>query len=149
MKPVVLYLLAALISVALAYSFQFTAATLSFGRELSDTKSGTGYQAAISPPWEANSSLVLYCLTLLLIVVAFWHNGLASGLGTILIMFVGLILARKVLPKPVGQHYRRLIIQSMMSRYANYVRDNDALRADAMKRLLVRAGFNHEVLQGP
>jgi hypothetical protein len=36
----------------------------------------------------------------------------------------------------------------MASRYANFVRDGDAIRAAAMKELLVKAGVPPEVLSG-
>jgi hypothetical protein len=46
---VALWISAIVLSLPLAYSLRFTGATLSFGRSLSETTSGTGYQAAISP----------------------------------------------------------------------------------------------------
>jgi hypothetical protein len=48
----------------LAYSLRFTEATLLFGRALSETNSGTGFQAAISPPWETYFGLLIYGITL-------------------------------------------------------------------------------------
>ncbi len=64
---VALWISAIVLAMALAYSLRFTAATLSLGRALSETTSGTGYQAAISPPWETAFGLVIYGLTLTMI----------------------------------------------------------------------------------
>jgi hypothetical protein len=38
----------------------FTGATLSLGRALSETTKGTGYQAAITPPCETAFGLIVY-----------------------------------------------------------------------------------------
>ena len=44
-------------TIALAYSLQFTRATLAVGLELSSTKTDTGFQNAVTPPWEVAFSL--------------------------------------------------------------------------------------------
>jgi hypothetical protein len=141
-----LLILAIIVSIALAYTLRFTEATLSFGRELDDKGSPTGFQAAVSPPWETYLGLANYGATILVIVAAFWREGWAWGLGVILLLFFGVLMSRLTLPKPTSAHYRSLIVQSMMSRYANYLRDGDKLRAEAMKRLLVKAGFDPDVM---
>ena len=52
------------------------------------------------------------------------------------------------LPRPTGGHYRMLIMRSMCSRYADFVRDGDALRADAMKQLLIKIGIDPDAITG-
>jgi len=148
----------------LAYELQFTEVTLCMGMELflgktwidfdanhakavvimrkecKQTILPTGFQDAITPPWKAwfSGSTQLGC-----IVVAglmWWNLGWASALGGTAIILVGAKIAQFVLPEPKGEHYRRLILKSMMSRYADYNRDGDTMRAEAMRDLLIKAG---------
>jgi hypothetical protein len=143
-----LWILVVVLAVALAYTLQFAAATLSFGRELSDTGSPTGFQDAVTPPWETNFALTVYVAVITIVVVVWWREGWASGLSAILVMIIGAFSGRLFLPKPTASHFRQLIIQSMCSRYADYVRDGDKLRAHAMKQLLTKAGIDPDAMRG-
>jgi len=139
-----LWLLAAVMAFAFAYTLQFTSATLSMGKELSDTESSTGFQDAITPPWQTNLAIVVYLGSVVVIGVTWWQLGWVSALGVAAVIFIGSYVAKFALPKPTGNHYKGLIIRSMVSRHAGYVRDGDALKAAAVKILLVKAGINTE-----
>jgi hypothetical protein len=120
---------------------QFTATTLAMGRELSDTDSPTGYQDAITPPWQSNLALFTYASVLILTVLMWWNAGWLAAFSAFAAMFFGASIVRCALPGRNGPHFRNLILQSMCRRYADYVRDGDVMRADAMKHLLDRAGI--------
>ena len=132
----------------LAYSLQFTEATLLLGRSLSESDSGTGLQSAITPPWEAKLSLVIYGLTLALIGGSWYEFGIGRAILCVVALFVGLLIARRLLPKPDSAHFNAIIIRSMANRYADFVRDGDRVRGDLMKMLLRRAGVNAALLSG-
>jgi hypothetical protein len=63
-------------------------------------------------------------------------------------LFVGLLIGHRLLPRPDSLHFKALLIQSMASRYANFVRDGDHVRGDAMKVLLQKAGVESDSLAG-
>lgn len=143
-----LWLLVLGLTIAFAYTMQFNAATLSMGRALSGSGSKTGLQDAVTPPWERNLALTVYAGIVAVVGVAWWWLGWVLALVALVIILVGGGLLKGVLFKWWSDHYERLILQSMMSRYANYVRDGDVLRADAMKQLLVRAGLDPDAMPG-
>ncbi len=125
---------------ALSYVTQFAGATLSMGRALSESDSGRGFQDAITPPWQTNLALFVHIAVLLILGLVFWKLGWKSGLMALAATFVVSVVVRRFLPSSDGQHFRHLILRSMANRYADYVRNGDTVRADAMKSLLQRAG---------
>jgi hypothetical protein len=145
---IALWISAVVLALAVAYSLRFTGATLSLGRALSETTSGTGYQAAISPPWEVAFGLVVYGLTLAMLAFSWYEFGIGRATLILVTMMIAAMVFRRLLPREASLHYKQLIIQSMARRYANFVRDGDAVRAAAMKGLLEKAGVPPEVLSG-
>ena len=142
-----LWLLVAVLAVALAYTMQFTTATLTMGRELAGNTTKRGFQDAIAPPWQTNLALVVYVGIPTVAVVMWWRIGWPSALAGMVAIFVGSLVAGFIVPQAPGGHYQRLILQSMIARYANYVRDGDVLRAEAMKQLLTRAGIDPDAMR--
>jgi hypothetical protein len=142
---IAIWISAVVLSVPLAYSLRFTEATLSLGRALDEVSSGTGYQAAISPPREVAFSLVLYGLVVALLGYSWYAFGFGKAAITLMIILVGVVVFQRFMPHPQSLHYKRLIISSMAARYANFVRDGDPVRAAAMKTLLEKAGVPPEV----
>jgi hypothetical protein len=143
---VTLWISVILLALAAAYSLRFTGATLFLGRALSDTTSGTGYQAAISPPWETAFGLVVYSLTLGVVAFSWYAFGIGRAMESLVTVFLATMLLRRFMPAEDSPHYKKLIIQSMANRYANFVRDGDTVRAAAMRGLLEKAGVPPEVL---
>lgn len=131
-----------LTALALAYDLRLTEETLYMGRELSGVTSGTGVQAAITPPISVYLGFGLYALTLAIVVVPYFYYGFWAGLG-LSVLFVALLMLirRFLLRKAHSAHFRGIVTQSMIGRFANYVRDGDKLRAATMKDLLEKAGF--------
>jgi hypothetical protein len=130
----------------LGYSLQFTAATLLLGQALSESHSDTGFQAAISPPWETYFGLSIYGLTLAVVGASWYEFGIGRAILCVITLFVGLSICRRLLPKPDTLHFKTPIIRSMANRYANFVRDGDQVRGDLMKMLLYRAGVDSDLL---
>jgi hypothetical protein len=125
---------------AFAYSVTFSGATLAFGRALSSTNSPTGYQDAITPPWTAQFGFLVYGATLAVIALSWWTFGTLRGCSAIFVLFASALVFRRVFPGEGSLHFKGLIIKSMARRYADYVRNNDKVRAAAMKDLLDKAG---------
>jgi len=85
---------------------------------------------------------------LVLIGVAFFWINWSSALIAAAIIFGGGRFLKAVLSRTLNRHYEFLISQSMISRYANYVRDGDTLRAEAMKHLLRKSGIDTDATRG-
>ena len=144
-----LWLFAGFITVLFAYNMLFTQATLSFGQELADSSSGTGFQDAITPPWQTNLAMISYIGAAAAIGGIWWQLGWVSGVGTLALILFGGGIVGAMLPDKDSLHFRNLIRQSMLSRYADYVRDTDQLRAQAMNELLIKAGIDPSELSSP
>lgn len=145
---VALWISALVLALAVAYSLRFTEATLSLGRALSETNSGTGYQGAISPPWETAFGLIAYTLTLGMIAFSWYEFGIGRAILSLATFLLALLIFRRLLPGEDSPHFKHLIIRSMANRYANFVRDGDKVRAAAMRGLLEKAGVPPEVMSG-
>lgn len=137
---VALWFFAGLATIAFSYNMRFTQATLSLGQEISGVNSGTGLQDAITPPWQTNFAILSYIAVLAAVILIWWQSGWLSGIGSVAIVLFGGGIVGAMLPEKDAPHFRYLIRQSMHSRYADYVRDGDTMRADAMKDLLIRIG---------
>lgn len=136
---ILLWIFAGIVAIAFAYSMRFTQATLSFGRHLAGTTSGTGLQDAITPPWQTNLSMFSYIGVAVAIGAIWWQLGWGPGLGAVVFILVGGGVVGAMLPEKDSPHFTQLIQRSMIARYANYARDGDTMRAQAMKELLIRA----------
>ena len=137
-----LWLFATFAAFCFAYTMAFTQSTLTFGKELSDTGSDSGYQDAITPPWQTNLALATYAIVLAAIITMWWYEGWLYGVGSIVFIIFGSGLASLLLPKKNSKHFRGLIMRSMCNRYANFSRDGDNVRAQAMKDLLLKSGID-------
>ncbi len=136
-----LWIFAGIVSIAFAYSMRFTQATLSYGRSLADTEVGTGVQDAITPPWQTNLAMMTYICFAAVVGVMWWQIGWGSGLGSLALVLFGGGIVGAMLPDKDSSHFRGLIQRSMISRHADFIRDGDKMRAQAMGDLLTRAGI--------
>ena len=139
---ILLWLFATFAAVGFAYTMSFTKSTLIFGRELSETNSDTGFQDAITPPWQTKLAIITYAIVIAAITIIWWYEGWVSGIGAVVFIFLGSGLTSLILPKQNSIHFRGLILRSMCTRYADYVRDGDNMRAQAMKELLLKSGID-------
>jgi len=108
------------------------------GVKLSDDSSGTGFQDAITPPWQTQLWLLALVSSIASIGYLFWAGGFGTGIKAIVTSLVVFFVVGAVLPKPESTFFVRQVYQSMVSRYANYRRDGDEIRGEAMKALVER-----------
>lgn len=131
-----------LVSLALGYVLAFTSTTLMVGRSLSDTGVGRGYQDAVTPPRFSTIAMLVYAPTLGGVIYGFWTFDWQIGIGIV----IGLLVATRLnmalfLPKENGEHFRKLIILSMINRHADFLKSGDVLRASVMAELLAKLGI--------
>ena len=129
------------LSFGLAYAIIFSEVTLALGRTLSGHGGGRGFQDALTPPWQARLSVVIYVATLVVIALSCYEFGIGRGIATVLLLFTGSMLWRRVLPQGHSRHYLKLIVTSMVQRYADWVRNGDHVRAGVMAQLLGKMGL--------
>jgi hypothetical protein len=137
-----LWLSVLVLSGGLAYSIIFSEVTLALDRTLSDGDLGSGYQAALLPPWQVRLSLLVYALALAVTVLAWYRFGVVRGIATVVALFGCSLAWRAVLPKGHSRHYLKLIVISMGRRYADWVRSGDSVRAAAMASLIRKMGLD-------
>lgn len=131
-----------LAALALGYVLRFTQATLALGRSLSEAGTPTGYQDAITPPRFSAFAFTVYALCLGGIIYGFWRFGWLRGACISAGFLVALgINGALLLPKKGSEHFRRLILGSMIRRHADYLKSGDTLRASAMAMLLEKLGI--------
>lgn len=129
-------------SLALGYVLAFTGATLSIGRSLSDYGMPTGYQDAITPPRFSTFAIVVYIACAGGLIYGFWRFGWLIGFGVIIGFFFAVVLNKVfILPKSHSEHFRKIIIHSMINRQADYIKTGDTLRASAIGMLLEKLGM--------
>lgn len=130
-----------LASLALSYEVAFTGATLSIGRSLSDAGTPRGYQDAITPPYSTTLAILVYAFSIGGIIYGVWAFGWLTGLGVAVGLFVAMVInGALITPKSDSQHFRNLIMHSMVNRHADYLKSGDALRASVMAELLEKLG---------
>lgn len=123
-----------------AWQVAFTQTTLALGRELSDTNSKTGFQNAVTPPWSTLIGIVIYAIGFATIAAIWWYEGWLYGVGTLVFIFI-LSMALSTQLAKYSTYFRLLIIRSMSNRYADFVRDGDHTRAQAMQHLLLKVSY--------
>src|SRR5688572_19703836 len=96
---------------ALSYVTQFSGATLSMGKALSDSGLGRGVQDAITPLWQASVALTVQLSLLIILALTFWAFGWKLGVLAVSVAFVVSIAARRMLPAPDSEHFRHLILR--------------------------------------
>ena len=129
------------VSIALGYELRFTEATLRLGRALAKTQQGQGYQNAITPPASSIIGMVIYVLSITVLGWGFYAYGVPAGFAVALGFILMVILNRMLLlPNPESEHFRKIIIDSMVRRHADYVRKGDQSRASVIAELLEKAG---------
>ena len=111
--------------------------TKSLGLELSNEKDGTGYQNAITPPLFPVIASVIYGLSLFFIISGFFNNSFTAGfiyLGLYLLtlIVVGATLFKPNSLSPLAKPFYHIVLNSIVSRYANYKKNNDEVRAKAL-----------------
>jgi hypothetical protein len=143
MSPLYIILALVPISVVFRYLVEQTQAARLIGIELAPPDylavNKNGFQDAVSPPgankwFFLSMALVLGGLGWLALGFGWW-----AALVGLLAVFASSVLAQVLfLPKKDSRHFVMSIFGSMSRRYADYERDGDKHRAEAMRELLDR-----------
>lgn len=129
-------------SLMFAYTLVFSRATLIIGKSISYSDSPTGFQDAITPPWSTKFTILAYAISIGVIGYGWYEYGWLAGLGISCGFCILLVpLSFFILPKSNSEHFRRLIIHSLMNRYADFAKSGDEMRAAATASLLERLGM--------
>jgi len=121
----------------------FTSQTKRIGIKISDTKEGTGFQNAITPPKFNWFATIVYGLSAIFIFYSFVEQPLSLGLkyfGTYLgsVIVFGAIFFMPNKKSIFDKWFFKIILGSMNNRYIDFNKSNDTERAKAMKFLLDR-----------
>jgi len=109
-----------LVSLGIGYILAFTEATLRIGKSLSDVDTPRGYQDAITPPQLPLFGFGFNIIFICGLIYGFWIFGWLAALGAIVAsIFVGGLSKAIILPKSESEHFHKLIIHSLLNRYAN------------------------------
>jgi hypothetical protein len=113
------------------------------GIQISDTKEGTGFQDAITPPKFSWFATPVYVLSAAFIFYSFADNSLSTGFkytGTYLgsMIIFGAVFFMPGKKSIFDDLFFKITFSSMANRYADYKKSNDSERAKAMKFLLDR-----------
>lgn len=129
-----LALLAACAGKALSYS-----ATLQDAAKLMAGKHGLGvqpiqYQNTLNPPWLTNAAISVWVLSIANVVWIWYLNGWQQGAGALVAAAILPAVFQALLPPRMGSGvYLRNAFHTMVNRQANYKRDGDEARAQAME----------------
>ena len=135
------YITALVLSILTRIVIGFTSHTKKIGLEISDTKEGTGFQNAITPPKFTWVATIVYGLSGLFIFYAFVEQSSSLGLKYLGTYLGGTILFGAIFFMPnkksiFDDRFFKIILNSMTNRYEDYKRSKDGERAKAMKFLL-------------
>ena len=147
------YIILILAGVLWRFDIDFRQFNKKVGLELSESKQGSGFQDAITPPKLNWLSYFIYFLLIATFITAFFDRG---GWKTALIC-LGILIATMVISgviigsnqpnrKPLFQKfYFRVLFNSMVNRHADYLKNNDKVRADAMGTLVKKFKKTYEI----
>ncbi len=140
-----LYVALGVLALPFRYYLSETQACKIIGVAISDTGTKTGFQDAISLPSSTGISFAVWALILgCLGYLAYEFGWGAMGIGVAVFVVVSLIAGSTFIPKPDSDHFLKRIIGSMTRRYADYEKQNDAIRAAAMQDLLKKVSLHYE-----
>ena len=118
--------------------------------QLSTTKIGTGFQDAISPPKLTWVAFGIYILLAILLINAFFgeSGSIVQGLIAIGVIFGTTIVTGVIIHPPSKEpvfekFYLKILYNSMTNRYADYKKNNDNVRADAINILVKKFERNY------
>ena len=114
-----LCLLAIVVAIPFALDTSFRNFTKDVGKSISFSTSGTGYQDAITPPQINYISYI------------FWPINIIIG-----IIFLTSAMVGALIVPSLRKIFLKILSYSMINRVANYKRDNDEIRAQAMQEVL-------------
>jgi len=138
--PINLWVVLFLISPIGTYLNYHTEVTLYYGIVAADKEdldlSKRGLQDSLTNPKYNWVFFAIQGIRILLIVALFYYGGLTHGIASLITVFlIAYALTRKVFPPPTSHFWLRSILKSLTNREADYRRDNDNMRADALSEI--------------
>ena len=135
------YLFLVLISILIRFDIDFRSFIREVGLELSDNKFASGYQDAISPPKLTWLSIVCYLIFFGTIISLFFYKSVILGIFCIFIVLIIQVITGTIIHPPrktriFEKFYLRILYSSMVNRYADYKKENDNVRANAINILI-------------
>ena len=134
-----LYISAGVLGILFRYQLGLTSACKTIGVQIGSGATEMGFQDAITPPSSTNLTFLTWALMVALSLYAIFGFGWGEFwivAGTFLM--VSIVAGASFVPKPDSAHYVRRIYRSMVNRYADYEKQGDRVRSDAMKDLIDR-----------
>lgn len=137
------YIYLFLVSILLRIDLDFRSFIKEVGLELSDTKTGAGFQDAITPPKLNWISFFCYLIIFVLIYTAFVDRSATAGIYSAILSIFTLIISGAIINPPkkkrlLEKFYLKTLYSSMVGRYADFKKNNDNLRADAIQMLITK-----------
>ena len=134
-----LYIAAGVLGILFRYHLGLTNACKTIGVQLGSGTTQTGYQDAITPPSSTNLTLLTWALIVALLLYAIFGFGWSEfGIVAGTFLVASIVAGASFVPKPDSAHYVRRIYRSMVNRYADYDKQGDRVRSDAMRELVDR-----------
>ena len=130
-----LCLLAIVVAIPFALDTSFRNFTKDVGKSISFSTSGTGYQDAITPPQINYISYIFWPINIGIVIYGFFVHGL-YGFIIIGIIFLTSAMVGALIVPSLRKIFLKILSYSMINRVANYKRDNDEIRAQAMQEVL-------------
>jgi len=139
----ILYTASGILAVLFRYQLGLVHACKIIGVKISDGTTDTGYQDAITPPSSTNFTLLIWALISGLMLFTLFGFGWSEfGIVVIILLGVTILAGVSIIPNPDSTHYVRRIYHSMANRMADYQKQNDIVRADALNMLIEKVEYS-------
>tara|TARA_R110000787_G_scaffold28095_1_gene76891 strand:+ start:18 stop:518 length:501 start_codon:yes stop_codon:yes gene_type:complete len=130
---------AIVLAAAFSWDMGLRRTTLAIGQRFGNVQNAQVFQDAVTPPWQTNATLFIWALLIVFFSTCFFRFGIITSVLLLLIFFAAVVtLGKWLLPKAESRHYLYLVFQSLLSRLANFQRDQDSNRAEAAEELVQR-----------
>jgi hypothetical protein len=124
----------------LAFALNFVRATRYVAENIAVPEAVGHIQDAITPPFSAVLFLSASVAFAGCVIGAGVKYGWMMGVCSVPVLFLVVLILRRVVPSPESGVFRRVVVRSMQNRYADFVKSGDTVRAGAMSDLLRRLG---------
>ena len=132
---ITLSILAIFVAIPFALDTSFRNFSQDVGKSISVSTYGRGYQDAITPPQLNYVSYIFWPINIGIVIYSFFIYGL-YGFIIIGIIFLTTVMVGAFVVPSLEKRFLKILSYSMINRVANYKRDNDEIRAQAMQDVL-------------
>ena len=136
--PLNLWAILVVVSPIAAFMTFHTQVTLAYGRAIASKDSldlnPRGLQDSLTNPKYNWLFFFIHLLRILIVIGLFYIGGALHGVSSIVVIFIiSYVLQKKIFPAPHNKYWAFGLVRSLANREANYRRDGDLMRADAIK----------------